>query len=94
MGGHPRARSGRLRTAGQAPSLACAAAVAAGACAFVAGVKAITLIRPGLLADPEPSWAPYRLVLMLAVAGPVRPASATPGAPVSDDFCCTVSAMP
>jgi hypothetical protein len=51
------------------PRLAASAVVLAGvASAFVAGVGAVAAIRPGLLADPEPSWAPYRLVLMLAVA--------------------------
>lgn len=53
---------------GPARSAACAAIVAGVASAFVAGVGAVALIRPGVLADSEPSWAPYRLVLMLAVA--------------------------
>ncbi|MGH9399688.1 MAG: hypothetical protein ACRD00_04925, partial [Thermoanaerobaculia bacterium] len=49
----------------------CAARAAAAlgvAAAFVAGLGALQAIRPGLLADPEPSWAPYRLALCLAVA--------------------------
>ena len=45
-----------------------AAILAGAASAFVAGIGAVALIRPGLLADPEPSWAPYRLLLMLSVA--------------------------
>jgi hypothetical protein len=57
-----------LKDAGQARSAASAAVLAGAASAFVAGVGAVALIRPGLLADPEPSWAPYRLVLLLLVA--------------------------
>jgi hypothetical protein len=44
-----------------------AAALAGLAGAFVVVVDAVRLVRPGLLVDPEPSWAVYRLALGLAV---------------------------
>ena len=38
------------------------------AVAFVALVNAVRLVRPGVLADPDPGWAVYRLILGLGVA--------------------------
>ncbi len=37
------------------------------AVSFVAAVDLVRWVRPGLLADPEPSWAPERLLLGLAI---------------------------
>ncbi len=50
----------RLRDAG-GPLLA------GGAAAYITAVMLVRLIRPALLLDPEPSWAPARLLLDLAV---------------------------
>ena len=68
LGRCPRPPDGRLSLSKPERTAASAAVVAGVASAFVAGVSAVEAIRPGLLVDPEPSWAPYRLVLMLAVA--------------------------
>ena len=57
-----------MSDAGPSRSASSAAILAGVAAAFVAGVGAVAAIRPGVLADPEPSWAAYRLLLMLAVA--------------------------
>jgi hypothetical protein len=57
-----------VSASGPVRSGAHAAAVAGTAMAFVTGVNAVRALRPGLLGDPEPSFAPYRLVLALAVA--------------------------
>ncbi len=45
-----------------------AAAFVGLAAGLAAGVDLIRWLRPGVLADPEPSWAPVRLVLGLAAA--------------------------
>lgn len=57
------------------------AAVLAGvAAAFLAGVGCVEAIRPGLLLDAEPSWAPYRFGLTLLVAAAAAGAGAAAAA--------------
>jgi len=52
------------------PGAADRAAVLVGlTAAFVVAVDLVAWARPGLLLDPEPSWAPVRLLLGLAIAG-------------------------
>jgi hypothetical protein len=53
-----------IRFAGARPALAVGLA-----CAFVAAVNLARRIGPSLLADPDSSWTPWRLLLGLAAAG-------------------------
>ena len=57
-----------------------AAALVGSAAAFVAGVGVAGAIRPALLLDPDPAWAPMRLLLTLAVAGAAASAGAAAAA--------------